>query len=147
MIHCPGKENALVNAHPRVWRAVAVALMVGFLAACATETDVIGLQRPVYTEEESIITVHFFPLQTEAEAYYRAIDAREYFIFTAPFRDAGELFEGIDGEPAPDEGKTLRFTEDEESTAIEQVVEFIDESGLVTIQSVVDRPTETRTSR
>ena len=121
--------------------------MVGFLAACARETDVIGVQRPVYTEEESVITVHFFPLQTEAETYYRAIDAREYFIFTAPFEDAEEFFKDIDGEPAPDGGKTLRFTEDAESTAIEQVVEFIDESGLVTIQSVVDRSDQTRTSR
>lgn len=121
--------------------------MAGLLSACARETDVIGLQRPVYTEEESVITIHFFPLQTEAEAYYREIEPREYFLFTSPFEDAREWFEDIDGEPAPDGGKTLRFTEDEESTAIEQVVEFIDESGLVTIQSVVDRPAEARTSR
>ena len=147
MIHVPGRDKPLVGPRSRVSRAIAVALMAGFLAACARETDVIGVQRPVYTEEESVITVHFFPLQTEAEAYYREIDAREYFIFTAPFDDAGEVFEEIDGEPAPDGGKTLRFTEDAESTAIEQVVEFIDESGLVTIQSVVDRSDQTRTSR
>ncbi len=119
-------------------RIAALAALIVSLAACAGEANVIGIQRPVYTEEESVITVHFFRVQSEAEAYYRERGADEYFLFTTPFDDAEEVFAAIDGEPAPDGGKTLHFTEDEESSAIEQVVEFIEERDLQTIRSVVE---------
>ena len=113
-----------------------IGIAVAVLAACARESDIIGLQRPVYTEEESVITVHYFALESEALAYYQELDPEEYFLFTAPNADAEEIFRELAGESAPDGGKTLSFVADDEDTAIDQVLEFIDENGLVTIRSV-----------
>lgn len=113
-----------------------VGLALGALASCAQESNVIGLQRPVYTDAESVITLHFFAQQSEAERYYRALEAEEYFLFTTPHGDAEELFHEIDGAPVEDGGKSLTFAADGEDSAIDQVLEFIDENGLVTFRSV-----------
>ncbi|TVR51954.1 MAG: hypothetical protein EA426_19585 [Spirochaetaceae bacterium] len=115
---------------------VALAGIFVFLSACAQESDVIGLQRPVYTDEKSVITLHFFPVQSEAERYYRAIDAEEYFLFTSPWGDAEEFFENIEAETTDDGGKVLRFSGGPDDSAVDQVLEFIDGNDLTTILSV-----------
>ncbi len=120
----------------RVTGVTILTVVLVFLAACAQESDVIGLQRPVYTDDESVITLHFFPVQSEAERYYRAIDAEEYFLFTSPWGDAEEFFENIDAETTDDGGKILRFTGGPDDSAVDQVLEFIDGNDLTTILSV-----------
>ena len=120
----------------RVTGVAILTIVLVFLAACAQESNVIGLQRPVYTDDESVITLHFFPVQSEAERYYRAIDAEEYFLFTAPWGDAEQFFEDIEGETAADGGKTLHFTGGPDDSAVDQVLEFIDGNDLTTILSV-----------
>ena len=137
--------KAVVNRHSErdsgraAARGVGFVVLAGilvFLSACAQESNVIGLQRPVYTDDESVITLHFFPVQSEAERYYRAIDAEEYFLFTSPWGDAEEFFENIDAETTDDGGKILHFSGGPDDSAVDQVLEFIDGNDLTTILSV-----------
>ena len=82
--------------------------------------------------------MHFFDPQSEAERYYSAIEATRHSLFTSPWGEGKDFFEGLDGKHAPDGGKTLRFTAGEDATAIDQVLELIDESELSPIRSVVE---------
>jgi hypothetical protein len=132
----PSKRRCRHLRRRGVQTLVVTCASVVLLAACAQEHDIIGLQRPVYTDEESVITIHYFALESEALSYYRELGAEEYFLFTAPVADAEEIFRELDGVPAPDGGKTLSFVADGDDTAIDQVLELIDEHGLVTIRSV-----------
>ncbi|MFW5835862.1 MAG: hypothetical protein ACOCVK_00475 [bacterium] len=121
----------MIGVKAKYRRLAALApLLIFFLSACSQEGNVIGLERPVYTEEKSEIVLHFFEQRAEAERYYAATDAQEYFLFVSSWGDAEAFFHGLDGEPAGEGGKRLRFTADDDATAIAKVVELIDDSGL-----------------
>jgi len=115
--------------------AAVLILLSLFLLGCRQEEDIIGLHRPVYNTSEATIRLHYFPVQSQAEAFYRDEGIEEYFLFTMPGRDASVFFEELEAREIANEGKELEFQRDGEETARDQVVDFIDEHNLWNVRN------------
>lgn len=114
-------------------------IMVFVLTACSNESNVIGMQKATYTPDIAILYIYYFPTQNIAKLTFKQkdIDDDDYFLFRIPDRDVEKFYKNLNHrsniEVISENEKKITFKKDADETAIQKVIEFIDNNNLYKI--------------
>jgi hypothetical protein len=124
-------------------RFIVLLLLCFLIVGCSMIDDpnVIGIQiieDGTISEELKIL---YFPLRSDAEKYYDKNNIGKYYLFISTDNKAEEWFKNFNGLLDTDGSKTVSFLSDNNLTAPEKVIAFIDNAKLAKIKQV-DKETQ-----
>lgn len=118
-------------------KVIIVSIMIGFIlliTGCQNETNLIGLRRLEYKPERAELYIYYFPSKAEANSYFEREGVDDYFLFEMNKTSAEDFFNNLEGESLGDNQKKLTFLEDSDETAIDKVVDMIDENNMLRVE-------------
>ncbi|MFW5976836.1 MAG: hypothetical protein ACOCQS_02705 [Bacillota bacterium] len=114
--------------------SILIISLVLVISGCEGDNNLIGLRRIEYEPERAVLYIYYFPTKAEASNYFEREGVEDYFLFEINQGSAEEFFQELDGESMGDNQKKLTFSEDSENSAIDKVVNLIDENNLLRIE-------------